>query len=243
MQGCEAQIRQNPMVRTIVLSTMIAIGIAGFLTGRWFFSHHATAGAGGGGSDSVSGPLAVVAAMSVLTAALVLFRGCEISAASAARDRVSGLYTRGHADEVIPALIARDDRARRNQLALVLMSVDYLESIRRRYGESAVDHAMRLIGGQILGQTRGGDIAARYDDHLVAVFLQCDELDQAVSFGRRVAMLLSGQQLDWGGDVIKISASMGVVLRQPGESLAELRARAVDRLAQANQSGVSRIAA
>ena len=230
------------MVRTIVLSTMIAIGIAGFLTGRWFFSHHATAGAGGGGSDSVSGPLAVVAAMSVLTAALLLFRGCEISAASAARDPVSGLYTWGHADEVIPALIARDDRAGRNQLALVLMSVDHLESIRRRYGESAVDHAMRLIGGQILGQTRGGDIAARYDAHLVAVFLQCDELDQAVSFGRRVAMLLSGQQLDWGGDVIKISASMGVVLRQPGESLAELHARAVDRLAQANQSGVSRIA-
>ena len=108
MQGCEAQIRQNPMVRTIVLSTMIAIGIAGFLTGRWFFSHHATAGAGGGGSDSVSGPLAVVAAMSVLTAALVLFRGCVISAVSAARDPVSGLYTRGHADRGD----TRTDRAR-----------------------------------------------------------------------------------------------------------------------------------
>ena len=226
-----------------MLSTVIGTGIAGFLIGRWFFGQYSTAGAGGGGPDSVSGPLAVVAAISLLMAALVLVRGREISAASTARYPVSGLYTRGHADEVIPGLIARDDRAGRNQLALVLMSVDHLESIRRRYGESAVDHAMHLIGSQILGQTRDGDIAARYNDQLVAVFLQCDELDQAVSFGRRVAMLLSGQQLDWGRDVIKISASMGVVQWLPGESLAELYARAVDRLAQANQSGVSRIAA
>jgi diguanylate cyclase (GGDEF)-like protein len=243
MQGFQAQVRKNLMVRTIVLFTVIGIGIAGFLIGQWFFSHYSNAVPGGGGPDGVSGPLAVVAAMSVLTAALVLVRRRETSAPGAARDQVSGLYTRDHADEVIAGLIARDDRAGRNQLGLVLMSVDHLESIRRRYGESAVDHAMHLVGSQILGQTRGGDIAARYDDQLVAVFLQCDDLDQVVSFGRRVAMLLSGQQLDWGGDVIKISASMGVVLRLPGESLAGLYARAVDRLAQAMRSEVSRIAA
>jgi diguanylate cyclase (GGDEF)-like protein len=242
MQGFEAEIRQNPTIRTIFLST-IGTGAGGFLIGRWFLAPNATSGADRALSDGVSGPLLVVAAMLVLAVALALVRGREIAPARATRDPFSGLYTRDHAEEAIPSLLARADRAGRHRLALVLISIDYLESIRRRYGVSAVEYVMRLIGVQVLSQTRVGDIAVRYEDGLIAVFLQCDEIDQAVSFGRRVAMLLSGQQLDWGGDVIKISASMGVVLRLPGESMAGLTARAVDRLAQANQSGANQIAA
>ena len=43
-----------------------------------------------------------------------------------------------------------------------------------------------------------------------------------VAFGRRLAMLLSGQQIGWRGDLIKVTVGMGVALRRTGESLEQL---------------------
>jgi diguanylate cyclase (GGDEF)-like protein len=242
MQESESQLQRSQGGRPLSFLAIAGGAIAAVAIGHWFFAHQ-TPIASVGDTSAISGALAVVAAMLVITSALVLVRSRELSAASAARDPVTGLYTRGYADEVIATLMARDDRAERSQLALVLIRIDHLAPIRRRYGQSAVDHAMQFIGGQILGQVRAGDVAVRHADHWVAVFLQCDEIDQAVSFGRRVAMLLSAQQLDWRGEVIKISVSMGVVLRLPGEPLSAVCRRADRQLDEAVRSEQGRIAA
>ncbi|MCB1637103.1 MAG: hypothetical protein KDI51_21130, partial [Xanthomonadales bacterium] len=76
-----------------------------------------------------------------------------------------------------------------------------------------------------------------FDDTHLAVFLHCREADQAVAFGRRLSMLLSGQQLDWHGDLIKVTVSMGIALRETGESMEQLNARAAARLAAAAGPG------
>lgn len=165
------------------------------------------------------------------------------SAADNLRDPVSGLFTRRHVDCVLPALTARDDRAGESQLAVLLLEIDHLDAIERRYGLHAVDAVMRLVGGQVCGQSRAEDLPCLHDERRIAVFLRCREAEQAAAFARRISMLLSGQQIDWRGDVIKVTASMGIVIREPGEPGDRVLERAAAKLAEASAAGGDRIVA
>jgi|GEM_PF-4218556 len=183
------------------------------------------------------GLLLGIALLVALLAGVAFLRVRRGYADTIARDAVTALYTRQYADEMVPRLMARDDRGGCSELVLVLIGVDFLADIRQRYGGRVVDEVMRLVGRQICGQARADDLPSRFDDTHFAVYLHCREADHAVAFGRRLAMLLSGQQLDWHGDLIKVTVSMGIVLRDTGESLEQLNARAAARLAAAAGPG------
>lgn len=185
----------------------------------------------------------LVAALSVIVALTLLLRGRHSNADDATRDPVTGLYSRIYMGEMVPGLIARDDRAGVSQLTLVLLRVDFLDAIRGRHGRPAADRILAVLGRQVRSQTRAGDIPARLDEQGLAIFLQCGEVDQATAFGRRLGTLLAGEQLELGGDVVKISVSTGVAVRRPGESLEMLLARAAEKLALARDAGSNRIVA
>ena len=183
------------------------------------------------------GLLLGIALLAALLAGVAFVRVRRGYADTIARDAVTALYTRQYVDEMVPRLMARDDRGGCSELALVLIGVDFLDDIRQRYGDRVVDEVMRLVGRQICGQARADDLPSRFDDTHFAVYLHCREADHAVAFGRRLAMLLSGQQLDWHGDLIKVTVSMGIALRETGESMEQLNARAAARLAAAAGPG------
>lgn len=149
------------------------------------------------------------------------------------REPVSGLYRRAYADEVMRGQIAREDRMADARIAVVLVRIRELAGLRRRHGAEVADQLVRIAGRQIDGQTRGGDIPTRHEADLLAVYLDCDELEQAEAFGRRIRMLLASQQFEWRGEVIKVEVGLGIARRQPGETIDALLARAGTALASA----------
>ena len=56
--------------------------------------------------------------------------------------------------------------------------------------------------------------------------METDLHDYLRAFCRRLTTLLGSEQLDWYGDVIKVSATMGITVRKAGESLRDLQQRA-----------------
>lgn len=177
-------------------------------------------------------------------AALVLGYGLRRGRARAAgQDPLAGLYSGPQADQVLPILMARDDRSGCSQLALVRVGVDRLDDLRRRYGDEAAARVLASLGRHIRSQTRGEDLPMRPDEHGFAVFLRCAEVEQAAAFCRRLATLARSDQLDWQGDVIKVALSMGVALREPGEPLDGLQARALEQLGRARAEGSVQVAA
>jgi GGDEF domain-containing protein len=106
-----------------------------------------------------------------------------------------------------------------------------------------VDQVFGLLGRLICGQTRDGDIPARHGERSILVYLHCAESEQAQAFGRRLSMLLSREQIDWRGDAIKVSISMGIAIREPGETLDALHQRAGRHLTAAQQAGGKQIVA
>ncbi len=152
-----------------------------------------------------------------------------------ALDAVTGLYKRDYADRMVQERLA-DDRVHASlRVALVVMQLDHSDRIEARYGRAAVNELLRLLGAQIRGQIRSGDLAVRYTSRRLGVYLYCREIEQAQAFGRRIAMLLAAQQLDWQGDVIKVTVAMGIALHRPDETLAHLGVCAEAKLAEASE--------
>lgn len=221
--------------RALLLLMLIGIGLSGVMLGSWLNGERLVGGAVGSiRGAAVFLPLGLLL---VLTAAVFYFKTHAGAQDPASRDALTGLYTRDYADEMVRGLIARDDRSGHGALALMMLRVDALDEIRSRYGLAGVEQVMALVGSQIRGQTRGGDLASCDDRSTFAVYLHCDSIEQALAFGRRIAMLLSAQQLDLQGDVIKITLGIGASMRESAEPLAPFRARVGEKLAAAQRAG------
>ncbi len=178
------------------------------------------------GSGTHAAALLALGIALLLIACGLLLRSRRSLLQSALRDPLTGLYTALYAAEALPGLVARDDRVGQSRLVLVRIRIDAIDDIRRRYGGRAVDLVLHTAGGLILGQTREDDLPVEPDDDGFAVFLHCEEIDQARAFCRRLATLLHSEQLDWNGDVIKVSASTRIAVREIGEPIDSLQARA-----------------
>lgn len=251
MQDNNARIHVRSLSWLAFVMVLVGMGLIGFATGQDGDGHAGaivTAGraVAAGHGDSLPQPQAAemrLGGMVLLFAAAGLLTRGRVSqtAENPLRDAPTGLYNRLYTDEVVPGMAARHDRSGESQLAMLLLKIDFLDDIRRRYGQAAVDAVLALLGRHVLGQSRDGDIAAHIDAERVVVFVRCQEVEQATAFGRRLSMLLAREQLDWRGDVIKITSSMGVVMRDLGESMDSLYERATANLNAARACGPNSI--
>jgi GGDEF domain-containing protein len=135
------------------------------------------------------------------------------------------------ANEAAETLIARDTRIGQSRLVLVVIVLGDAEALVRRYGKGPIERLLALIADTLKTQCRGADLPFRLSSRELAVYLHCGGLEQAEAFERRIEMLLSSQQLDWQGDVLKPTVKMGMAAHKPGLRVEDLRAAARQRLA------------
>lgn len=219
----------NPAERAAQLFAFLGMVVFGFVIGAWGPLP------AGGVMDTFAhrpGLLVGVAVMLVGVAVGLARHAHRTGSDGLLRDPLTGLYRPDYVAEAVHQLVAHDDREGRSRLALVLIELDFLDDVRRRYGSSAVDQLLVCVGRQVRGQSREEDLPTRDADRF-CVYLRCDELEQADAFSRRLSMLLSGEQFEVQGDVVKVSVSMGARMRHNGEPLASLQQRATAVLSQA----------
>jgi len=248
VDGTTAAAQRNPTTRLTQVLVVTALVLAGYAIAHWL-TPASPADVAVPPYPPVSRPMLpgqAVAALLVagicLVAAMALRTSGRRRALADTQDAVSGLFCPRHAAEVLPGLLERDDRTGRSRLALVQIEIDFIEDLRERYSKDATDGVLGAIGRHILSQTRGVDLPTMDGGRAFAVYLRCTEVEQAGAFCRRLATLLRSDQFEWGGEVIKLSASMGVALRQIGEPLDEFQDRARQKLAEAKTAGGGRIA-
>lgn len=224
---------------------LMGIGLVGYVIGGWFVPGSEPAAAasayGGMSMEASAGVATRGAAFAVLAvgfglllvASALLLRSRQSLSQAVMRDPLTGLYSRFYAAEALPGLFARDDRAGYSRLVLVRVEIDGLDDVRRRYGSRAAALMLSTVGRHIRSQTREDDLPVEPDGEGFAVYLHCDEADQARAFCRRLATLLRSEQLEWDGDVIKVSASMWITVRKVGESNDAMTQRSGTGLRQA----------
>jgi diguanylate cyclase (GGDEF)-like protein len=140
-------------------------------------------------------------------------------------DPVTGLHTRGFIEQQLGKEIAR---ARRQNTALSLATVhlDEFAEIKKRYGQSAIDSALKELARRLKKACRGSDFAVRLaGDDFLLVLPECNlgEVQTVLNRLGALEMVCSGRK-------INLAYTTGWVDYQPGDLPADLLKRAAQLL-------------
>ena len=148
----------------------------------------------------------------------------EISGPSGV-DPVTGLHARAFIEQQLGKEIAR---ARRQNTALSLATVhlDEFAEINKRYGQSAMEDALKELARRLKKACRGSDFAARLSsDDFLLVLPECN-LSEVKSVLNRLGAL----EMVSSGRRINLAYTTGWVDYQPGDLPADLLKRAAQLL-------------
>lgn len=137
-------------------------------------------------------------------------------------------------------LLEEFDRAQRFRLplALLAMDIDDFKPINDRHGHGVGDQTLVRVVEQLEACIRQGDLLARWGGDEFMVVLPQSNLETARALAERIRYTIS--QMPAVGN-FKVTLSLGVVQRHPGESPAELIARADQALYRSKAAGKDRV--
>jgi len=140
-------------------------------------------------------------------------------------DPVTGLHTRAFIEQQLGKEIAR---ARRQNTALSLATVhlDEFAEIKKRYGQSAMDEALKELARRLKKACRGSDFAVRLaSDDFLLVLPECNlgEVQTVLNRLGALEMVCSGRKMN-------LVYTTGWVDYQPGDLPADLLKRAAHLL-------------
>jgi len=142
----------------------------------------------------------------------------------AERDALTGLVNRSGLERRLADTLAASPDA-----ALVFVDLDGFKEVNDTWGHTAGDAVLEQVAARLRSAVRPGDLVARYGgDEFVLLCRQVAPGDEGVIV-RRVEDALA-EPIAGGGAVWRAAASVGVVILQPGEPVAEALRRADDEM-------------
>jgi diguanylate cyclase (GGDEF)-like protein len=184
----------------------------------------------------------VLVALALLTALLGLLFAVLAQRAAAAHkqlygqldalahtDGLTGVMNRRGLDEQLPVEVSRAERLG-YPFSVVMIDLDHFKRFNDRRGHGAGDSLLRGAAAAWRSQLRPTDLLARYGGEEFTLVLPACDAGQAVQLVDRLRPLTPDAQ----------TFSAGIALHEPGESAAELLARADGALLAAKRGGRNR---
>jgi diguanylate cyclase (GGDEF)-like protein len=130
-------------------------------------------------------------------------------------------------------------------LALVIVDIDRFKSVNDTYGHAAGDAVLKGFAGLATAQVRATDGLGRLGGEEFAVLLPATRVPDALHMAERIRASAEQHGVPIGdhGATVRYTISGGVAGLRPGESLAQLSARADAALYRAKLEGRNRIVA
>jgi diguanylate cyclase (GGDEF)-like protein len=140
-------------------------------------------------------------------------------------DPVTGLFTRGFAEQQLGKEIARAKR-QNSMLSLATIHLDEYDQLNQRYGLSAMDAALKELARRLKKACRGSDFAVRLSDNdFVLVLPECGLGEVKLVLNR-----LGSLEMNCAGRRVSLAYTTGWVDYQPGDLPGDLLKRAVQLL-------------
>ncbi|MEP6571758.1 MAG: GGDEF domain-containing protein [Gemmatimonadota bacterium] len=159
----------------------------------------------------------------------------------ASRDRLTGLFNRGHFDRALSAAMERS--ARDGQpLSLAILDIDQFKQINDIYGHVQGDRVLQQVAERLTGAMRRTDIVARYGGEEFVILMPGTLKDAALSRMETLRRDVAEQRVDVGGvEELRVNFSAGIA-GIPGDAAEakELLSRADARLLLAKRAGRGR---
>ncbi len=158
---------------------------------------------------------------------MALFEMRRMAAAlgrTAARDGLTGLPNRRSLEQSVASAVARAERGLGTP-SVVVVDLDNFQAVNDTYGRVAGDAVLRTVAAQLCATARGVDTVARIGGDEFVVLLEHTGGTGAAAAVSRLRDCLTGLGRDGSGEVI-FSATMGIAVYRPGDSVASLISRA-----------------
>jgi diguanylate cyclase (GGDEF)-like protein len=161
----------------------------------------------------------------------------EELARQAHMDALTGLPNRRGLDAALAHRMG-EERAR---FACVLADIDHFKRINDRYSHLVGDEVLRRVGALMREVVRDGDVAARYGGEEFALLLDRVDGRQAVEVSERLRQVIAAQPWEQIVGGLAVTISLGVAMRQAGDSGEALLGRADGCLYAAKAAGRDRV--
>jgi diguanylate cyclase (GGDEF)-like protein len=127
-------------------------------------------------------------------------------------------------------------------LAAVMVDLDHFKRVNDTYGHLGGDAVLKEVARSLIRSfPRKGDVIARYGGEELTVLLGGCTEDEVVRLARRFLLDVQDSPVVYDGQKIQVTCSAGVATFVPGETGAQLLARADRALYAAKQLGRNRV--
>jgi diguanylate cyclase (GGDEF)-like protein len=165
----------------------------------------------------------------------------ETARAEGGGDALTGLADRAGL-EVAGATLA--GRYPDTPLMVLAADVDHLRHVNDTWSRATGDAVLRAVAGVLRAQSRPQDVLARADGSLFVVALGGPvSTTRAVLVAERLRAAIEAHAWDALGPGLRVTASIGVAARAPGESLDDVLARTAAALEECKRGGRNQVRA
>ncbi|WMW80831.1 GGDEF domain-containing protein [Undibacterium cyanobacteriorum] len=127
----------------------------------------------------------------------------------AATDPLTGLMNRRSLDMEITRQLANEKR-NGECLSLMMIDVDYFKRLNDKFGHPAGDEVLRRLAHLMQSVVRTNDYIARYGGEEFCILLPGTTETQALVLADRIRRLFTDLIIEWDGNIISSSVSIGV---------------------------------
>ncbi len=161
--------------------------------------------------------------------------------AQAIRDPLTRLYNRRYMED----MMAREELVAQrtaSSVGIIMIDIDHFKNLNDTYGHQAGDMVLREMGHLLESHTRGADIACRYGGEEFVVTMPGASLDITRQRAEQLRQDIAEFRLDYAGEAIKITISLGIAIIPLHGSSWNVAFRAADTaLYKAKQEGRNRV--
>lgn len=122
-------------------------------------------------------------------------------------------------------------------MAVLMLNVDHMTFINERFGHSSGDKVLRQLVQTLRGEIRGSDVIFRHDGEEFVVLLTKTNEATALEIAERIRNQISNNKLEHRGDDLDISASIGVSMLHPEDTVNRILERARFAMFNAKSEG------
>jgi len=165
--------------------------------------------------------------------------GSGLPAGDSGRDALTGLADRARLHAASASLALQYPDAR---LTLIATDVDHLHQVNDSCSRATGDAVLRAVADVLRAQSRPQDVLARLDGGLFVIALGGPvSTTRALLVAERLRAAIEAHGWASLGAGLRVTASIGVAVRAPGESLDAALARAGDALQECKRGGRNQV--
>jgi diguanylate cyclase (GGDEF)-like protein len=168
-------------------------------------------------------------------------RANQLLRRTAELDALTGVLNRSAIDTLL-AQSFEESFHRQQSLAVLFVDLDHFKAINDTYGHACGDHCLRQVAEILRGTLRAGDHVGRYGGEEFLVLLPGCNNERAMSLGERLRRAVEQHPVNWQGQEIRVTISVGVSSRWAYEDKPDAVERADRALYVAKREGRNRVA-